>query len=376
MTSLDENKMKIPFGEMDFLAYVLPGGIMLLSIFVFEFWMFSRLGVEAVHVPVFIAFRETAQFSVFATNWIYSALYILCVLCVAYVSGQLLAVLSAFFFERVLIGKGLGYPFEHLLNVVRPGREHKEHSIAFYCGFFFWFNLYLLLRYVQTFWPSNWYRWALFVSEAVISLAIASKLLRDFAVYKLPKKLNGTSLEKWQPRIDWFRTVVDTFLKHYFALPFRGLVNLLSSYVRLRDPLEARILEQYTDAFAGIFDMSPGEAGSNNYWMSRFFTGHANSRIDIEINRWRWTYKFARNISMAFYISFLYCLMSSQLQSKMIPEDKGYALAVMTGAFLFMWLLALVQYIYLYDNRYSQMVIRAFVFLSKSRKEGVSKKKR
>jgi hypothetical protein len=84
-------------------------------------------------------------------------------------------------------------------------------------------------------------------------------------------------------------------------------------------------------------------------------------------------YSFARNLSAAFYVAFLYGYAILALNAVSIPDHQASYIAVLIpAAYLFGSLVMLSRYYYLYANYYTKFIIRAFFYSVSNPPSGLS----
>jgi len=361
MEELEDGKIKFPFSGFDLFWYIIPGSVLLLNVFLFEFWVKSHYGLPTLHSPVYTAFTSTAN-EIFTKNWVFSAIYLLVLLSMAYVCGHILASIGSFFIERILVGKGYKYPYEHLLKLTDKNCEVKSHSGPYYRGIFFWLNMYFIIRYTNIFY--DYYIISIFIkmlSYYLLAL-IFSKPLFDFFKYKLPKHWKWLDKNRTKKYISLPHNIFVFFFESS-AVFYNLLSNTFSIFLNTRKSFDKEFIEKYKETFKNEFTFDPNISSNNNYWLSKLSVINSSSALAKEVQVWESMYRFSRNLSTAFFISFFYCFISIITQASLMLYIKDPVVTFLPVIFFVLAITMLFQFFYLYDNRYSRLVFRSFVLL-------------
>lgn len=361
MEELEEGKIRFPFSGFDLFWYIIPGAVLMLSVFLFEFWIRLHYNIPSFHSPVYTALSSTAN-QIFTENWVFSAIYLLILVSIAYVSGHILASIGAFVIERILVAKGYKYPYEHLLDIKDTSKQKKIHSGPFYRGLFFWFNIYFLLRYINIYYHYDILQIIMKSISYYILFLILLKPIFDFLKYKLPKYWEWLALNK--------RRKVIVFIHNLLVLIFKSssvfynfLSSTFSTFLNTRRSFDQAFIDKYKELFKSEFGFNPEASSNNNYWLVKLFVINSASPLTKEVTIWNSMYRFSRNLSTALFISFFYLFISIITQHALLKDIND---PVITFSPLILFVLAIImllQFFYLYDNRYSRLVFRCFVFL-------------
>jgi hypothetical protein len=357
-----KEKIKLPFNTYDIFGYVIPGGTFLIGIYLFEFWAKFHLPNATLHLPVYNAFAETSK-GLFdkETNWVLSLLYVIILSSVAYVIGHVVSSVSSFFLDRVLVAKGYGYPYRHLLQI--DPFDAASYRGAFYRGAFFWVNAYLIGQYIATVFhfPSiqaliNSIGWAL-VGLTVLKLIISATDAHRTKKQKKPLRIT---------------TIVG---KYAFRLLLAGLYDLLTSslakFINTRSDFTQEFRQKYQAAFASTFNLNSITEGSNNYWLSKCYVADKSPVLDSLLVNWLYMYSYARNLATTFYLIFIYGFVSLSLQQSQtitaiieLASPNSVVLGLIPILSLALSMVMLSRYYYLYFVYYSKFLFRAFVYLT------------
>jgi len=159
----------------DILGYLLPGGAALLCCFFFEFWLVrvDKVDTSRAILPTYFLFHAIAH-GLSDKSWAIATIFLGIAIAAIYVVGHLIASIAAILLERHLIQHGHGYPLSRYVGF----SDHPTTPVTrpFYRAVFFWFNVYVLLRYWEVAFPP------LPSGNGMSSVAFAAELLAWFLV--------------------------------------------------------------------------------------------------------------------------------------------------------------------------------------------------
>lgn len=342
------DRHRFPLTTHDIFGYLVPGATLIILLYVFEFWckmdVFTNR-LKEFHTPVCTALRATVVTD--GANWAFMLLYVLSVLGVSYVIGHIVASIAVFFLDRILVGKGYGYPFRTLLAIPLETGLKGDVSAPFYRGIFFWFNLYLLIRYAMMFHSGG----ILGPIATVLGWLLATIILVKMVVSPFGRR-------HWPEATKFFWMI--------FAYPYDLLGNLIARYTRTRSSFSAAFIEEYTAFFRQKFGATLQEANTGIYWLTSIYVKDHAPHLAQEINWFHYLYSFSRNLAAAFYLAYLYCFFSIRVQIANIQEVASYDRVVMTllpGVFLVVAFILLARYYYLFFSKNSRLLLRTFYYL-------------
>jgi hypothetical protein len=360
----EERTVTFPFGSYDIFSYVIPGATAILGILNFEHW-YDRILPGKALTPVLSTLLSPAQ-SISGDHTVYAVSFAAAVLCVIYVSGHVVSSVSSFFLDRIYVAKAQGYPYETLLLLPRvsgPGFRRPD-SKGFYQGIFFWINLYLVLRFATFFFDLSWLRSVLHVVEVILILAATFKLAASIA-----RGMPSSTIYQWltRPKLRrWLVAPMKFYLAKFFPLPFQIISRGVEGHVRTGRAFESTMRDRYRKSFAEKFGIDPLLAGSDNFWLCKMFVADRSPGFNRNLTYWLDMYTYARNLSTACYIAFLYCFCFVYLQYPrhfIVDKDNLFILvSVPLGYFLMAGILA-VRFRYIYVGYYNRFLYRSFIFL-------------
>ncbi len=361
------SRMGLPLTPYDLLGYLIPGASFLIIIFLYESW---GAGISSkFHTPLKTALHmcmggESDKFG-------FTALFLLSMVTMAYVIAHVISSVSSFVIDQVLVAKGYGYPYQVLLNIKDDDScPHNTGSGAFYRGLIFWVNLALLFYYSSLF--SSYYFpdttastifvnvghiiTAFFVIASILKIVLSSRQFAGKA---------GTEPCSWYCR----------FLKNAFALPYDLLARFLARYLNTRTPFEETFIKLYKVHFKNTFQVEADASSTNNHWFPYMHVRSSSAIFGQLVDNWLRLYSFARNLSAAFYIAFIYVLISLWSQKDILTIGNEYHAKVALWLPLLYWSVAIImllRYYYLYARYYTKFIFRSFVYLCVTNKSSAA----
>jgi len=357
--------LRVPLSTYDIFGYVIPGVTLLLFIILFEFWFLHEVSnISGIHTPLYTLIKIT-YLNVFSNNWVLSIAYLLILLNFSYVIGHVVSSASSLLIDRILIYKGYGYPYETLLNI--PSHEIRLYSSTFYKGLFFWTNIYLLSRYIS------------FISlELFYFFNLLSNILGwIIVVFIILKLIIGPIRDKPKSKIyifflngfgRYFRKPIQFVLTKLFPLPYDLLSNMISRFIKTRKIFDSEFIKNYKEFFKDNFKLDPDKSDTNNFWLSYCYVADKSQTLNGLIVNWLHLYSYSRNLSMAFYLSFIYCLFSLHTQLPLSNFSEYKFLKIIPFLIFTIFMVMLIRYFYLYYSYYSKFIFRSFLYLNNIKK--------
>lgn len=205
-----------------------------------------------------------------------------------------------------------------------------------------------------------------------------------------------------QSRFDAERIAYEYFFIRLYNFIGKGFDTAANYYFRTQSRFDTKFINKYRNSFVEVFKENYRDFKRNNYWFSKFFVMENSKYLSLQLNFWENNYRFAKNLSASFLIAFIYSAISIMVQYREIRyllREKFWNIAQQaayeTGinakwvsyhyqieililiplAFFIVAVLVLRYYFYVYDNRYSRMVLRSFVSITSSN-EYINKKEK
>jgi hypothetical protein len=376
------------FGAYDVLSYFVPGVTLLGALCSYEWHAHSALcgatGRNAscdAATPVLSGIGTLLRLNS-TSSTLQDALAIFSILLIAYVTGHVLASISAYAIDRTYVALGVGYPLQHYVGVDSPDNETQLRR-CFYKGCMFWINLYLILRY--------------FALDGILPLgSLVPRLLPTFAP-DLASKENislGATLAMYVFVAGVSSYAISNLLK--FLAPAIGFPDAFAKALWLRRSNQflewlvwtfekpaklvtypvgnaSRTLRKLDDETATAFKVRLERATKSTssvrtslaYWLPYIEIRRSDPPSTAKLDNWLRQYSFARNLSSAFYCSFLYCEFwwLSQSESMELARTSDLVSLQLIPPILFVASFLLLQrYFFLYSDYFTKFLIRVYAF--------------
>lgn len=349
-----ENKSIFPFNGYDIFGYIIPGGVFFLSIYIFDFW--AKKSMNFKHNPIL------TLISIFKPNDVVnqwntfdSITFIIASVLVVYVIGHIIAALSSFFIDRLLIKKGHHYPIKLILLNQRKDSDGSK-SIK---GNFVVFNLFFLILHIASciylgisysVHTVNWIYFHFFL--LFIFLIILISFIFMFSYNKILFFLNPFS-RLYDCIVERFREVL-------------GSDGGISKEVK----------KGYKNFLRNELKLKKNNLTTDIYWLSCIYIARKSPSANKLLINWMHLYSFSRNLSTGFFISFIYCALSIFLNSHMLngtDYHDVFKFKILVGCLipLFFWgisILFLLRFYYLYHGYYSKFIVRTCAYLYNNNK--------
>jgi len=147
--------------------------------------------------------------------------------------------------------------------------------------------------------------------------------------------------------------------------------NFVRDYLKVQTTFEESFVGEYEKCFYKVYRINYKDIGRHNYWFSKFFVMENSYYLSHQINYWENIYRFTKSLAAAFFIASFYCGASVMLQYKyLLNYDEQYPIFVLKVIPILLFILNIMcirYYFYVYDNRYTRMILRSFVSIVKSR---------
>ncbi len=368
---------RVPLTPYDVLGYLVPGGIFFILVYLFELWGRTQesgsIDQARLHTPVWTGFQVLRPAK---EDWVTSVFFIVSMLVPFYVAGHIIASLSSLVIDRVLVAKGHGYPYVRLLALPEDPYRATYLGPQFYRGIFVWFNVYLLLRYVQSFLAgpkhaivaAGW----LGLAARILAWWLVAGLLLKLLVGWLVEGRGGLKSALWLRKIPRrgvkraLRWIPHFLLGRLWPIPYDLVASTLSKYIFTREPFDGAFREHYRKAFRERFSLEPDQSGTNNFWLPYIHLRSSAPELSFSLLDWLRLYSFARNLSAAFYLVFVYGYGWLVLNQARVSDWASYRVEILIvgpACCLLLAMIMLIRYYYLYVAYFTKFVFRAFVYL-------------
>jgi len=131
---------------------------------------------------------------------------------------------------------------------------------------------------------------------------------------------------------------------------------------------DSKFIEHYGRLYKDLFGLDYRKADTNNYWLCSFYVAQRAPFLFRQQLNWLHLYSFARNLSIALYLDFLYCCAVLTYNDPFLPsasccDAAATLLRSLPLLYFFVSLMLLLRYYYLYSCYYTRHLLRAFVYL-------------
>ena len=370
----DISQFQVPFRVADVFGYLIPGATLLMAVGLFEYRLRLLSPPDSVYVPVERVFTTLGANAVQQPNYLFSGLYIFAVGICAYVIGHITSSISSLFIDRMLVFKGYGYPYQHLLCIPSDDAPRMTRYYgAFYRGTFFWCNLLLVVvhLWVRLDWLTLFLLCAVMFAGMVVATGFKwhavffAKAARARAKIKdsdLAGSEDASEAPFGERKHDMSRATRRWWFRYSWC--YDKLGDVFTRITNTRTPLEPDVRKAYKEGFFAQFKMRPENAGSSNYWLSLCCITERSPEFQKLLMNWLRLYEFARNLSTAFYLACCYTTISIVMQRSVIRSQRDLVTLATPSLLLVLSLVMLGRYYYLYVCYYSKFLFRAFVYLS------------
>ena len=321
-----EQNVRIPYDFYDFFGYLLPGVVFSSALALYLIVHRHEKIVELVNlIPQSIRDKNSWIIITFmlALGW-------------TYVIGHIIATASSMIFDRFMMRKTLGYPYEFLLDLREKDRSPENNKLLIIAT-----NLLLIGLALE-----------IIVFQATTIQDIANiPMIALFALWLLPISNRVTvmkikALDK-----------ASKFLSRFLMKPVR---YILITLFELWKPFHFEVAKGIQDKVKQITGLEPSSIGTENYWLTVLWLSHMRSPNYPLIRKFLALYGFARNMAMAFFLDVVSIIMLKLVLG--IKEswlfDKLLIFFLLICAYVM-----LLRFLYLYVSYYSKYIFRDFYIL-------------
>lgn len=343
-------KNLFPFNSYDVFAYLIPGAVFLLVVYVYEYWCIDHLGYT--HNPVHSIFQmfwpsasgEKLEF--FNIPAFQAIVIFVSVLLFLYLMGHIIAAISSLYVDRVLVKKAHYYPFELFL-----GRKKNEttKSKAIKSNFIL-FNISTL---------------AVYLSAAFFEFMTIMKFHVDYTVFHcMIGLLVMISLSSFIFSFSYSKSI---FGLNLFSGLYSGISKRLRSVIGTESDISNQTISQFKSFMKKHLGLKKTTTSTDVYWLSFIFIVKKSPSANKALMNWLHLYSFARNVSVCFFLAYLYSVTSLilNLHNSDINDFSGlgtFKILVGLSIPILFWLLSilfLLRFFYLYVSYYSKFLIRS-----------------
>lgn len=155
-----------------------------------------------------------------------------------------------------------------------------------------------------------------------------------------------------------------------------------NNYFRTQTNFDSPFILEHKKSFKKVFKCYPNKLTRHNYWFSKYFVMENSLYLNQQINFWENVSRFTKCLSASLLMAYIYCSISFMSQypevykvlvgdsySIQVSETYQYSILILFLIPLIYFVitgLAIRYYIYVYDNRYTRLILRGFVTLVSS----------
>ncbi len=358
----DSSRPSFPFTAYDVFGYLIPGSIALAITYSLELWCRHSHPKVILHTPIYSTVINLGSVDIGSTmndkaemGWYMGVLLLAAILIVAYSLGHIISSISSLLLDRVLIKKGHGYPYEHLLGFETEEPERRPEKQAYYRMMAFYLNvIFLLLAFAPVFPGMLLGRVAAVIFGVVLSLC-GSRLLALALSHSAIKKDRSNSVA---------RRVLSGIEKLlvWLAAPYSAIASTFAIFAGTRKPVNRHYRTLYLDYFYRQFGIDAKEAGTDNFWLCRYYIRSKSVAFEKQATHWEHQYAFVRNLSTALFGAALYSVLL--VRWNLTVDQTDYVLKWAPIVLFMAACLMLSRFWYLYVCYFSKFVFRGFVFLN------------
>jgi hypothetical protein len=391
-------KVVPPVGEI--LGYLAPGSAFLAVVFLAEGWANSRSSF-GFHTPVHKIVEMLGWNDGQQQSWVIHLMLVLTLALIAYTLGHVIDAVANLAIDRILVFKGIGYPYQTLLGIDTNAQRSENERIAknihnivsanasgspeivskktptwnwfsrrFYRGLFFWVNVLLVAWWLELLLGTM----PLHTKSSLLIASIARALGWWLLALILAKLMFGTLARK---KLFEFQSNSNIPSLGSVAFGFKvagavanGLFDLLARPVgkilRTQQSFDNEFQQRYCKLFKKAFKLDARSAESNNHWMCYAFVMETSSSAKELLGRYRQLSHFSRNLAVALWFAGVYLLLWYDLSSEIIPPSEPDVAVVLLASYPILFVLSavlIIHFYYLFVSYYSKFLFRSFVFL-------------
>lgn len=342
------NETLFRFDAYDVLGYLVPGATVAYGVYLYGM-LFSTMDVRHLEtfVPDVIDSLE---------DWPRLVALVFFGTFLVYLIGHVTALVSSSLFDKLVVERTLGYPFERLFCRVYDDKEIARLWYARRSKLFYKAILVVLVALAITCFTEHniarkvlTYSFAVLVGVKLIFTALSLKDMRD------PSFLRPE--HTWQRRWAGHLWIVFRYpLLVLYGVYDLALLTVLSFLFRMQKPFSLRFQRAFQERFETVFEIPLEEAGTNIYWLCYIYLCQNDRDSARIVQHWLNLYAFARNLCAAFLVLCIYGLVVAEITT--VDAKLSTAWVATTGLIAFLFFL---RYYYIYYNYYSKYIFRAFL---------------
>ncbi len=362
---LGSNKIKFSFHTYDFLGYFLPGAMFLTIVFLFEYFLKKYFFSEKFYPLLYSLVSLSKDYFLDKnSHWAFEIIILVLFIVFCYSIGHIIASFSAFFLDRLLVGKCFKYPYVIFFKLEQeyPNR-HSLKRVLFFVVFVINFLLILNIFFKGIY---------LIVITFVIII-----LLLLVAISYINKIYYSENYDEFKVAFNDYK--ISSFISKLFDMKLTRIIinpikHLLQFSLNIYRPLDDHFIIKFKSFYHEAFGDKLEDDKVRCYWNCRNYILENGGLMNDMLNNWFNLYSYARNLSTCIYIAFIYIILIILYQSYVVM-DKNFVLKFYSNELsvvnfkillLFLFIISnilVLRYYYLYYTYYNKYLFRTFVYL-------------
>ncbi len=292
------------------------------------------------------------------SHWSFELIILVIFIVISYSLGHIIASFSAFFLDRLLVGKCFSYPYIVLFKL-HPENSNNEFKIILY-AIVFLLNILLII---------NLFFYNFYINISLIFIV----LVLIYLLFVYIKTISAYNKKKFNRLVK----ILFDIIKIVGSLNQR-FVSYLTSFLRysinVYSSFDDDFISKFKKAYSKTFNSTLEKDKVLVYWFCRNFIIEKSYNFNSMLNNWFNLYSYSRNLSACFYLSYVYLLLFIYYQTYIV-SDKFFinnfynfnAYTITYKIFLIFLIvlsfILLVRFYYLYYTYYNKYLYRTFYFL-------------
>ncbi|MEJ5305655.1 MAG: hypothetical protein WHV63_06885 [Ignavibacteria bacterium] len=364
---IGKKDIRITFHTYDFLGYFLPGAVFLSIIYVFK-----KLIEEFYKGPFppfhYLISSFKSYFSGSNSHWASEVVFLVLFIIFCYSLGHLIASLSAFFLDRLLVGKCYKYPYVILFKIIGNSNSNSNNKLkrvlfflVFVSNILFLINLFLFQK--QLFFISL----AVIVLLGIISLSYINKI-------HVEEERGQNNKDNFL--ISFIIRIFDTKLIKKLGV----IENVLKYSLNIYSTFDDNFINKFKVAYKEVFDSDLEQDKVLVYWNCRNYIYQKGGALNEMLINWFNLYSYSRNLASSVYLSFIYILIIIFYQAFIIGDKNLItnfstfsihilSLKLFLSSLIIISVLFVLRYYYLYYIFYNKNLYRTFFYLYQQEKK-------
>lgn len=355
--------LKVPFSTFDIFSNIIPSIIFFLGILLLKNYSPSIGGlitkIEAIIIGLDANIKPGFSYTFIALSSI----------AIIFSTGHALMAAGSLLLDRLLIGKGFGYPYLILFDIKKQISTWRELSSRYYLTIV---TLIIIYAPLLLWFPRNQ---ILTISTIHLSSVIVFKIMLG-SIRNISKKINAAGdvggsifisprpFNKLYPALRYsekkaafgehlFRWFLRIFFVGYLM---EAIMKLIMSLFRM-DKFNSEFIANFKTIFSRKFNLDIDgitNIDSSVFWLP-YADIHENHPISSQTLQFiRTLYYFSRNLCMSLFILFAVCI------TFQFVDGYNYKLATMGTLYLLSGIIFFVHYYNIYFTFYSKQTFRIF----------------